>query len=852
MSILLDSLSRSIIAEVKKITISQLSNSIELRPRLIRSAGRCLAARLLCYLALVVFAAMCGAQNVTTWHVDNARTGVQQNESILNPGNVSASTFGKVFKFPVSGAVYAEPLYVSQYQMGDGQLHNVLVVATAEDNVYAFDADGNNPSQGYLWHKSMLGPGETWVSYKDVNVVDIKPNIGIIGTPVIDPVAGVIYLVAKSKTVSSPVKFYQRLHALNLADGSEALNGPTVIAATVTGTASGGTTLTFSPLLENQRSALLLAPTPSGPSGSSVFMNWGSHGDLGAYHGWVMSYDAGDISQQTGAWSSTPNGAKGGTWMSGGGPSSDDAGNIYLGVGNGTFDADSGGSDYGDSALHLTLGGNGLAVADSFTPSDQAKLFRGDADMGMSAPVLLPPQSGSIPNLGVTADKSGTIYLLNLNKMGNYLTTHDTSVQDFTTPEDQNIHASFAFYNNAIYLAPDKGHLEVWNFDPASESFSTTPSSQSLTALGCSSCAPSGSTPSISANNGTNGIVWALDNGYYNNKPGILHAYDANNLASELYNSAQAANGRDTGTIAVKYTTPTIANGRVYVGGLNGVTAYGLLNNGQSQAATPTFSPQAGTYPGAQNVQIQDSTPNASIYYTTDGSTPSTNSTPYTAAISVANSETINAIATAPGYSTSAVAQAEYLIASNPPPNQVEVSLTPAVNLMGVATDGMAFTAASLNGSGCDYSANLLGNPVQYAGIDYLIGSPNQKNVVKGGSSSVIPLTSGNYSTLNLLAVAVGKSQATPQALTVTYSDESTATFNQSVSTWLTPKKYAGESIALKMSYCDTKSGGQSSGSHYLYQYTFPLDSTRTVTSLTLPDNPNVVVVAATLGSPNP
>jgi len=616
---------------------------------------------------LMSTAALAYAQDVTTWHYDNSRSGVQPVETILTSSNVKSTTFGKVFSLPVLGAVYAQPLYLGQYLMGDGQMHNVLLVATAEDYVYAFDADGNNPTQGYLWRQSMLDPGETWVSYTDVNVTDIKPNIGIIGTPVVDRAGETIYLVAKSKTTSSPVKFYQRLHALNVADGTEKLNGPTVIQATVQGTGDGGTTISFSPLLNNQRASLLLAPTPGVGSGNSVFIAWASHGDLGVYHGWIMAYDAANIATQNAAWSTTPNGkdvdkgGKGSIWMSGGGLSSDGNGNIFAGVANGTFDAASGGVDYGDSAIEFTLTSSGLVVEDYFTPGDQSKLETADNDMGMSAIVLLPPQTGPIANLLVTSDKSGTIYLINRDKMGGYTTPDDSSVQDFSDG-GYSIHASYAFFNNTIYMAPDTAPLEAWTLDTDTDLFLTKPQSKSPTTLGCSSCQPSGSTPSISANGTTNAIVWALDNGYYNNDPAVLHAYDAANLATEYYNSSQAASKRDAAFVAVKFTTPTIASGRVYVGGLDGVAVYGLLGNNTTPAATPTFSVTPGTYTSIQSVTISDTTSGAKIYCTTNGTAPTVSSPVCSGAISVSSTETIEAIAVAEGYRVSAVASAAYTI----------------------------------------------------------------------------------------------------------------------------------------------------------------------------------------------
>lgn len=794
-------------------------------------------------IVLIAGAASASAQDVTTWHYDNARSGVQPNETILTPSNLNSTTFGKVFTFPVSGDVYAQPLYLNQYLMSDGLLHDVLLVATAEDYVYAFDADGKNPPQGYLWRQSMLGPGETWVSYTDVNVEDIKPNIGVIGTPVVDRAGGTIYLVAKSKTTSGTVTFYQRLHALNIADGTEKLGGPTNIQATVDGVGDGGTTISFSALLNNQRAALLLAPTPSVGSGNSVFIAWASHGDKGAYHGWVMAYDAANISiQNGGAWSDTPNGAMGGIWMSGGGLSSDDAGNIYFANGNGTFDASSSGGDYGDTAMRLTLSGAGLAVADYFTPGDQSELDSKDKDMGTGAVTLLPLQGGPISNLMVAVDKTGTIYLIDCDNMGGYTTPDDSSLQDFSV--GNLVHGSFAFFNNVLYVGGDTGPLQAFDFNPETELLSTVAQSTSSTDLGCSSCIPSGTTPSVSANGTTNGIVWALDNGYYYSDPAILHAYNAASLDTELYNSAQAAKSRDAASIAIKFTTPTIASGRVYVGGQNAVTVYGLLSGVPPMTAAPKFSLASGTYTGTQTVNITDSTPNPTIYYTTNGQPANTGSTLYSGSITVAASETIHAIAIASGFSQSAEATAAFTIKA--PAKQTKVSLSSAANTIGIYTDGTKFSTGGFNGTGSAYSKTLLGNSIRYSGVTYAIGSANQKDVVKGTKAPVIQLTLGKYTTLKFLGAAVIASQ---KAVTfkVTYTDGSTTKFSQGISDWITPQHYAGEAVALASPYCDTSSGGRTSNTYNLYQYTLGLNSSKTVKSLTMPSNSDVILVAVTL-----
>jgi hypothetical protein len=572
--------------------------------------------------------------------------------------------------------------------MSDGQLHNVLVVATAEDYIYAFDADGKNPSQGYLWRKWLVNSGETWLTYLDENSdFDIYPNIGIISTPVVDRTGGTIYVVSRSKTTSGTTKYYQRLHALNIADGSEKLGGPTTIQATVKGLGDGGTTITFNSQLQNQRSALLLAPTPSVGSGNSIFIAWASHGDQGKYHGWVMAYDAANIAVQNGAWVNTPNGVEGGIWMSGAGPSSDGLGNVFIASGNGTFDANTGGSDYGDTALRLTLGSSSVSVADYFTPGDQSTLDADDQDMGTGAVMLLPTQGGSVPDLAMTVDKSGTIYLINRDNMGKYTTPGNSSVQSFSGGGFKN-RSSFAFFNNIMYAGFAGAPLQAWAFNPQTELFSTTPQSKSGNTFGCN-CNGAGSTPSVSANGTSNGIVWTLDNSGFTHTPAILYAYSPANLGTELYNSTQAANSRDAAAVAVKFTTPTVANGQVYVGGRNAVTVYGLLGTGQQLTATPGFSPPAGTYSTAQSVSITDSTPNASIYYTTNGTTPSTGSTLYTGPIQVAASETLEAVALAPGFSQSADASASYTIGSG---GSCSAPSTPGLN---VCKPGNGSTVAS-------------------------------------------------------------------------------------------------------------------------------------------------------------
>ena len=794
---------------------------------------------LICLAAANVTAAV-SAQDVTTWHNDIARTGTQTKETILTPANVNSQQFGRVFSFAVVGDVYAQPLYLSQYVMGDGVAHNVLIVATAQDYIYAFDADGNNPAQGYLWRDSLLGSGETWALASDVSTVDINPNIGIIGTPVIDRTKGAIYVVAKSKNVSggSPV-FCQRLHALNIADGTEMLNGPTLIAAELPGTGNGGTTVAFDPMLQNQRAALLLTSTPGVGSGNSVFIAWGSHGDKGDYHGWIMAYDASDISQQMGAWTSTPNGDGGGVWMSGGGTSSDGSGNIFAASGNGLFDANVSGSDFGDSAFRLTLSGTGFAVADSFTPANQLSLDTGDHDMGMSAVLLMPTQTGPLPHLAMTSDKNGTIYLLNRDAMGGFDTPANSSVQTLVT--GYHIHSSAAFFNNTLYLGLDNGPLQAWTLDPATDQLVSK--SASNTIFTTPAYSGGGGTPSISANGTSNGIAWIIQDTQYNSGPAILHAYNAADLTQELYNSQQAANGRDNAAIAVKFTTPTIANGKVYMGGRNAVTVYGGLSVYSLPASTPSIQPASGTYAGPQTVTITDATPNVSIYYTSDGTTPGTSSMLYTGPIQANGSQTIEAIAIAPGTSQSDKAVASYTIKRS---TQTQVSLSSVANITGLFADKSIVASNGLDGSGHAFSATQMGSSLTLFGVKFVLGTPGKNDMVSGVRSTAIPLPAGPFNKLLILGTAVHK-DLSGVVFTVTYTDGTVARFTQNMSPWTSSKNHSGESIAYTGTYYDTKSGGRVNAKVYLYRYSFTLNSGKTVKTVTVPANAEVVVAAVSV-----
>jgi hypothetical protein len=501
---------------------------------------------------------------VFTYHNDNQRTGLNPQETVLTPANVTPANFGRLFSYPLDGIAYAAPLYVENLSLPNQGFHNVVYVATEHDSVYAFDADGltNNP----LWQVSFINPaaGVTTVPAADTGTTDISPEIGITGTPVIDPASSTLYVVSKTKeTVGNSTTYVQRLHALDLTTGAEKLGGPVVIQASVSGNGDGsqGGQISFVPLIQNQRPALLL-------SNGVVYVGFASHGDNGPYHGWVLGFDAATL-QLVMTYNTTPNGSQGGIWQGGGGLAADSTGNIYFVTGNGTFDADSGGLDYGDSIVKISPSG---AVLDYFTPHDQSNMNLHDLDLGSGGPLLLPDQSGAYPHLLVTAGKTGTIYVVNRDKMGGYNPTDDSQIPQALanllpggTLDSGNFKAP-VYFAGFVYFGAVSDSLRALKLGGGSLSMSTqSPEAYSFP----------GATIAISANGNTNAILWALERPGAT-VPAVLHAYDATNLGSELYNSNQVGS-RDTLDYAAKYTPPVVVNGKVFVASVNQLAAYGPL-----------------------------------------------------------------------------------------------------------------------------------------------------------------------------------------------------------------------------------------------------------------------------------
>lgn len=615
--------------------------------------------------------------SVTTYHNDNARTGQNLHELILTPANVNSSQFGRQFVQPVDGYIYAQPLYVPNVSIG-GVNHNVVFVATEHDSVYAFDADSKTgASANPLWHASFINPpAVTSVNADSAGCADLVPEIGISGTPVIDTSTGTLYVVANTDENG---QFFQRLHALDITTGNEKFGGPVVITATVPGTGDGSSNglITFDPLKQNQRPGLLLRK-------GVVYIASASHCDLGPYHAWVFAYNAANL-QQLAVWNSTPNGGLGGVWQSGGAPAADATG-IFFATGNGTFDMNTGGVDAGDTIVKVAAPSGGkLPLLSYFTPFNQDLLAEGDVDLGSGGVLLLPdlPASAAHPHLLVQGGKEGTLYLVDRHSLGGYNSTTDQVVQELSYATG-GIWGMPAYWNNMVYYGGTNDNLKAFSFNANNSGLL----SSSAVSYSPESFPFPGPTPSISASGSANGIVWAIQTDAYGSSgPAILHAYDATNLANELYNSTQNAS-RDTPGPAVKFAAATVVHGRVYVGTETQLAVYGLL---KPTAATPSFSPPGGIYASAQTVSITSATVGASIYYTTNGLAPTTNSTPYTGPVSVSKTDTLRAIALATGLRASQVGTALYTI-------QPAVGNGPDF-LNGFTAGGLTLNGATLNGT---------------------------------------------------------------------------------------------------------------------------------------------------------
>lgn len=499
---------------------------------------------------------------VTTSQYDNFRTGATLGEKVLTPQNVNAKHFGKLGAFKVDGAVYAQPLFVPGVEVPGKGRHDILYVATEHDSVYAFDAD--RPGDPPLWQVSFLDTsrGVTVPSEDDVQCPFIRPEVGITPTPVIDIKTGTLYVLARTKIrhAVSANDYFQHLHALAITTGVEKFGGPKLITASVPGQGAGTANgqVFFDALKENPRAALTLA-------NNTVYMTWASSCDVDPYHGWVMAYDAQTLAQKA-VLNVNPNGREAGIWLSDTGPAVDAEGNLYVPTGNGTFDVDSGGRDYGDSVLKLD--GSTLAIRDYFAPHDQDRISEADSDVGSSGPLLLPDLSGPHRHLLLQPTKDSTIYVIDRDNMGKYHRDSDALAGMVKMPGGG--YGAMAYWNGRAYFAASDDSLRGYSI----ASGQLTPVTTSSTKF-----ANPGATPSISANGSKNAIVWAIATKTWNGpdtKPAVLYAFDASKLGDPIYTSEQDSQ-RDRAALATRFVIPMVVNGRVYFSARGEVEVYGLL-----------------------------------------------------------------------------------------------------------------------------------------------------------------------------------------------------------------------------------------------------------------------------------
>jgi hypothetical protein len=507
--------------------------------------------------------------DVVTYKYDSSRSGQNINESILTTANVNQATFGLLHFIATDGKVDAQPLYLSQLTIG-GAPHNVLFLATEHGSVYAIDT----ATYATLWKVSLIPAGQ---SPSDDHACDqVTPEIGITSTPAIDRNAGahgVMYVVSMSKDASG--NYHQILHALDVTTGADATASREITASF---TDVNGNVTTFAPGQYEERTALLL-------SNGTIYTAWTSHCDIPPYGGWIITYDQASLAQNgvlnVGPGSAVGNGRTSATvgpgiWMSGGGPAVDAAGKVYLLTGNGPFDTtlnangQPANGNYSQSFLKLQLDGGGLHVADYFALYDAVPQSEQDLDLGAGGGLLLPQMTDSNNkpvNLYLGGGKDGRVYVVDQTRLGGFNASKNDIYQQVSGIKA--LRSTPAYFDNRVYFGGLGVGLKSFTFTNAR--MSGTPSSTTATVFGYP-----GTSPSVSANGTSNGIVWAHER---NTTTGaVLHAYDATNLASELYNSTQAAAARDSFGAANKFITPVVTGGKVYVASNTGVAVFGLLN----------------------------------------------------------------------------------------------------------------------------------------------------------------------------------------------------------------------------------------------------------------------------------
>ncbi len=587
-------------------------------------------------------------QSVLTFQYDNTRDGANTNEVQLAPTNVNVNTFGRLFSYTVDGYVFAQALIATNVTIPGKGVHNVLYVATENDTVFAFDADTYVPTPYWTNNFTDAAAGILPVSGGAANG-NIQPVVGITATPVIDPATATMYVeVRTQETSGGNTAYIHRLHALDIATGHERtnFNSPVVVQSTNypgTGTpgqndTDGAGHILWNGVRENCRPALLLA-------NGLVYLAYASPGDHPPYYGWVFAYDAHTLTQRD-VFNDDPNAGYGGIWMTGNGIAADTNGNVYLNTGNGPFDTN---NDYGDSILKFN-GTNGLTLADYFTPYNQSTLNDQDLDVSSAGLVLLPDSVGTTnhPHLLLSGSKTGALFLLDRDNLGHYNSAGDSQIVQELNGVVGGMWSSPAYFNGHIYIIGASDYLKCFTISGAA--MSSSPVAQSPSAFGYA-------TPTISANGTNNAIVWATISSSGN---ATLYAFNATNVAQQLYSSSQNFE-RDNAGSAVEFTLPTVVNGKVYLGAQYEMSVFGIGNF----IPAPTITPDGGTYSDSVTVTLSDTLAGAAIYYTLNGTLPTTNSTLYTGPFVVTNSVNVQAIGAMFGAVNSGVTSASFINSSS-------------------------------------------------------------------------------------------------------------------------------------------------------------------------------------------
>jgi hypothetical protein len=505
-------------------------------------------------------------KGVLTHHNNNLRTGLNPSETTLTLKNVNSTMFGKLFTISTDGRVDAQPLYAPNISIPGNGTHNVLFVASEHGTVYGFDADSGST----LWHVTTLNAGET--PSDDRGCSQVTPEIGVTSTPVIDLTAGThgtIFVVAMSKDMSG--NYHQRLHAMDITSGAEEFGAPVDVIAKYPGAGdnSQGGYVIFDPKQYKERAGLLLL-------NHILYTSWASHCDIRPYTGWIIGYNESTLAQQS-VLNITPNGNEGAIWAAGAGPAADPSGGIYFLDANGTFDTTLNASgfpangDYGNAIVKLSVKKGQLTVSDYFNMYNTVSESNADEDLGSGGAMVVPnfkDSNGVVHQLVVGAGKDSNIYVADRTNMGKFNPNNNNQLyQEVTGGLSGQVFSAPAFSYNSIYYGAVGDSIKEFSFN-SSGLLNTTPASATSTIFDYP-----GATPSISGSSGNTLILWATEN----TSPAVLHAYHGKNLSVELYNSNQAAGGRDHFGDGNKFITPTIANGKVYVGTTSGVGVFGLL-----------------------------------------------------------------------------------------------------------------------------------------------------------------------------------------------------------------------------------------------------------------------------------